>query len=60
MALFRNFYRCAVCGHEWTDEWSAMRDDDCPHCDARHMSPYKSDDADENSSKPHRDTEARP
>src|ERR1700721_1804354 len=44
MALFRNFYRCANCGHEWTDDWSAMCDDDCPHCGARHMSPYKSED----------------
>jgi len=45
MALFRNYYRCARCSHEWTDEWSAMCDDDCPHCGARHMSPYKSEDA---------------
>jgi DNA-directed RNA polymerase subunit RPC12/RpoP len=43
MALFRNFYRCAACGHEWTDEWSATHDDDCPHCGARHMSPCKSE-----------------
>jgi predicted nucleic acid-binding Zn-ribbon protein len=45
MALFRNFYRCDKCGHEWTDVWSATCDDDCPHCGARHMSPYKSEDA---------------
>ena len=42
MAWFRNYYRCARCAYEWTDEWSAMCDDDCPHCGARHMSPYKS------------------
>jgi DNA-directed RNA polymerase subunit RPC12/RpoP len=47
MARFRNYYRCARCGHEWTDEWSAMCDDDCPNCDARHMSPLKSEDAEE-------------
>lgn len=41
---FRNYYRCARCGHEWTDEWSAMCDDDCPQCGARHMSPYRSED----------------
>lgn len=41
---FRNFYRCARCGHEWSDEWSAMCDDDCPQCGARHMSPYRSED----------------
>jgi hypothetical protein len=27
---------------EWADVWSAQCDDDCPHCGARHMSPYKS------------------
>jgi predicted nucleic acid-binding Zn-ribbon protein len=42
---FRNFYCCASCGHEWTDVWSATCDDDCLHCGARHMSPYKSEDA---------------
>jgi DNA-directed RNA polymerase subunit RPC12/RpoP len=47
MALFRNFYRCARCSHEWTDEWSATCDDDCPHCGARHMSPYKSEDVED-------------
>jgi hypothetical protein len=44
MALFRNFYRCDCCGHEWTDDWSATSDDDCPSWGARHMSPYKSED----------------
>jgi predicted nucleic acid-binding Zn-ribbon protein len=41
---FLNYYRCDECGHDWTDEWSCMCDDDCPHCGARHWSPYKSDD----------------
>jgi predicted nucleic acid-binding Zn-ribbon protein len=45
MAWFRNYYRCARCGHEWTDEWSAMCDDDCSNCGARHMAPYQSEDA---------------
>ncbi len=44
MAWFRNHYTCERCDSTWTDEWSAMCDDDCPHCGARHMSPYKSDD----------------
>ena len=44
MPLFRNFYRCDQCGETWTDVWSAQCDDDCPHCGARHMSPYKSED----------------
>jgi predicted nucleic acid-binding Zn-ribbon protein len=42
--LFGNFYRCARCGHGWTDVWSATCDDDCPHCGVRHMSPDKSED----------------
>ena len=45
MQLFRNFYRCARCQHDWTDVWSATCEDDCPQCGARHMSPYKSEDA---------------
>jgi DNA-directed RNA polymerase subunit RPC12/RpoP len=44
--FFRNLYRCARCGHEWTDVWSAQCDDDCPDCGARHMAPFKSDDVD--------------
>ena len=44
MAWFCNYYRCARCNREWTDEWSATCDDDCPHCGARHMSPYRSED----------------
>jgi DNA-directed RNA polymerase subunit RPC12/RpoP len=44
MAWFSNHYRCARCGRNWTDEWSCMCDDDCPHCGARHMTPADSDD----------------
>jgi hypothetical protein len=44
MAWYRNHYQCEDCGHKWPDEWSCMCDDDCPHCSARHMSPYDSDD----------------
>ena len=44
MAWFLNYYKCDRCGGEWTDEWSCMCDDDCPHCSARHMSPSESDD----------------
>lgn len=43
--VFLNYYRCPRCGHEWTDGWTAMCDDDCPHCELRHISPYKSEDA---------------
>ena len=44
MAWFLNYYICERCDATWTDEWSCMCDDDCPHCGARHMSPRKSDD----------------
>ena len=44
MAWFLNHYTCERCNSTWTDEWSSMCDDDCPHCGARHMSPADSDD----------------
>ena len=43
MAWFLNHYECERCDGQWTDEWSCMCDDDCPHCGARHMSPYNSE-----------------
>jgi hypothetical protein len=43
--LFRNFCCCERCTNEWMDAWSATCDDDCPFCGARHMSPFKSEDA---------------
>ncbi|MHC2563473.1 putative nucleic acid-binding Zn-ribbon protein [Bradyrhizobium liaoningense] len=43
----RNFHHCAEYGHEWTHVGSSQCDDDCPHCGSRHMSPYKSEDAEE-------------
>ena len=44
MSWFANHYTCDRCKKSWTDEWSCMCDDDCPHCGARHMSPDESDD----------------
>ena len=44
MAWFLNFYRCDRCDRVWRDEWSCTCDDECPHCGARDMSPFKSDD----------------
>lgn len=43
---FRNYYRCYECQHEWTDDYSAQPDDNCPSCGARAVSPYKSEDTD--------------
>ncbi|MGJ5039662.1 MULTISPECIES: hypothetical protein [unclassified Bradyrhizobium] len=44
MAWFLNFYRCERCAQAWSDEWSCMCDDECPHCGARDMSPSRSED----------------
>ena len=43
-SLFLNYYRCFRCEHEWTDEWSATCDDECPKCGTRDCSPYRSED----------------
>jgi len=43
MAWFLNFYKCDILQAYMTDQWSCMCDDDCPHCGARHMSPYDSE-----------------
>ena len=43
MASFLNFYRCARYRRRWTDEWSCMCDDECPHCGARDMTPIDSE-----------------
>jgi hypothetical protein len=44
MAWYANHYSCERCGRDWTDEWSCMCDDDCPHCGSRHYSPEDSED----------------
>ena len=44
MAWFMNFYKCTRCRRRWTDEWSCMCDDECPHCGMRDMTPHKSED----------------
>ena len=44
MAWFVNVDRCVRCTRTWTDEWSCMCDDDCPHCGARHICPITSKD----------------
>jgi DNA-directed RNA polymerase subunit RPC12/RpoP len=53
MAWFRNHHKCARCDRTWTDEWSATCDDDCPHCGARRMSPFKSDELEESDNAAH-------
>jgi hypothetical protein len=43
MAWFLNHYECERCERKWSDQWSCMCDDECPHCGARDMTPYESD-----------------
>lgn len=40
---FLNHYNCPSCAHEWSSEWSATCDDECPECGARHISPTTSE-----------------
>jgi DNA-directed RNA polymerase subunit RPC12/RpoP len=40
---YRNHYRCVTCGGNWSDEWYAMCDDDCPYCGTRHLTPLWSE-----------------
>jgi hypothetical protein len=44
MPWFLNFYKCDRCRRRWTDEWSCMCDDECPHCGQRDLTPYNSGD----------------
>lgn len=43
MAWFLNQYECDRCERKWTDEWSCSCDDECPHCGARDMTPFDSE-----------------
>ena len=47
---YLNHYRCPDCGNEWEDEWDCEVDDECGECGCRHISPYESDDIEENKS----------
>lgn len=38
MAWFINHYTCYRCGQSWCDDWSCVCDDECPYCEARHIS----------------------
>jgi len=30
--LYRKFYRCSECSHEWEDTWDCLCNDRCPEC----------------------------
>lgn len=42
MPWFQNEYHCPDCDVSWSDEWSAMCDDECPECGADY-SPERSE-----------------
>lgn len=37
-----NYYKCPHCNYEWGDVWDSGCEDDCPECETRHITPYKS------------------
>jgi hypothetical protein len=41
--MFRDYYRCAACGCEWTFVWPSRCEDECPWCEACCLPPYKSE-----------------
>ena len=41
--LYMNYYRCYECGHEWTDVWECMCDDECDECGAGDCTPVRSE-----------------
>ena len=45
---FRNYYECSNpnCEADWSDDWTAMCDDDCPKCGQRAITPYYSEEID--------------
>ncbi len=42
--LYINYYRCPDCSNEWDNERSCQCDDECGECGCSDISPYKSDD----------------
>ena len=44
MPWFRNHYICTVCEGHWLAEQAEPQDNDCPHCRAFDIAPWKSDD----------------
>jgi hypothetical protein len=45
-SVFRNYYKCSKCGHEWDDCWEHTCSMDCPKCHIE-IEPYKSEDISE-------------
>lgn len=45
--MFRNSYWYQKCGHEWIGLWEGRVDGGHPVCSAHHMSPFKSQDTED-------------
>lgn len=45
--FFVNYYTCPRCSNEWSDTYESQVDDECPKCGMRHISPHRSEDAEE-------------
>ena len=42
--LFRNFYKCPICSHQWSDTGEEKEQVKCPACETTNIMPYQSDD----------------
>ena len=57
--FFRNHYRCARCGYEWSFVWTDQRNDECPNCGGKAMAPRKSEIATLSHAREDRDSQRR-
>lgn len=32
ITIFKNYYECTNCGHEWSDTYISLCEDNCPNC----------------------------
>ena len=44
----RAFYECPRCGHRWMSVWDSATDEECPECDLRDITPFHSEEDDDN------------
>jgi len=47
--LYRKFYCCSECGHEWEDAWDCLCNDRCPECNVE-IEPYDWEEVEEEAS----------
>ena len=49
--LYRKFYKCPECSHEWDDTWDCLCNDRCPVCNAE-IEPHDWEEIEEEASSP--------